>query len=928
MPTVVSSRALVPIGRRIPNAPEDSDASKAIVLRRKQAGEENEDLSKALIIRPSDDGKDDRQALVLYRKKGGPEALRELAEWHKSSTLLPPFRLEELLRVSESQFLSCLGVLQNLQSALYFHDDIVDTIKATREYAIFKEKGGDDPLQNQAFVTQTIASRIHNAYFRAAAWKYVRDHAKLLKDMELEDLNVYAQLKSKPALCVAYLETYEMLRQIEASGQHEVGLLASASPHYMKHFKENGGVLEWDSEAGQRLNKSLVDTIIIELILPQSRYPASILMLCLRDAIAGGDHKTAQRFTQDVFDAIGDLSVTLQLLDMMDTPISASDARAWRLAQSENINANFTALIKSSQAASSHVAGIGAHIIPLTKTKTPATLEKIWDSINQTYVARAGMDIDILWGLEDSMNPEPQWSAWALTRTKDAKDDEPDARALVRKGKGKGEGRRKKLLAIAAEANEDDLPDLIDDPEDSDEEEDSDSEGWSDDEEEEEDDDEREWHNRKFEEMRQQEGKTQAQAPAKSPEGRGNPFKTLFRSLKGRFLTKNPILSVDPEAPRAEFDERDEDQDQTGKKKKKKKPKKKTGGAAGDDEVLPSLLPAYPIKGIASDLPPLIPVSVAAERLKARNAAAAAGGEKVLVKKANVQLGEVDDEDTHKPETSGKKKKKKKKKSAKKAGEAAEDEDEEDEPPRPQTPVTPAASTSAKSPPPARSTPKSPQSSKAMPTSPTMGAASASAASLYMPQPETAQSGLSYMKSEGIGKKTKTKSRPEPSEGKLGKLGTFMSRTFWAPEEKAKEEKVKDDKGKGKGGKDEDEDAPPSGVAERLKAYMKSVTGMNSRVASSWERILGLDDTKGQSGLDWNAFVKAMTDLGFEYDESSAGSRVRFDPPNRNDKSYTTHKPHPDPWLHPKRVKHIARDLHKMYGFDADTLLGRSEATA
>lgn len=79
MPTVVSSRALVPIGRRIRNAPEDSDASKAIVLRRKQAGEENEDLSKALIIRPSDDGKDDRQALVLYRKKGGPEALRELA---------------------------------------------------------------------------------------------------------------------------------------------------------------------------------------------------------------------------------------------------------------------------------------------------------------------------------------------------------------------------------------------------------------------------------------------------------------------------------------------------------------------------------------------------------------------------------------------------------------------------------------------------------------------------------------------------------------------------------------------------------------------------------------------------------------------------------------------------------------------------------
>lgn len=142
------------------------------------------------------------------------------------------------------------------------------------------------------------------------------------------------------------------------------------------------------------------------------------------------------------------------------------------------------------------------------------------------------MDIDILWGLEDSMNPEPQWSAWALTRSKDAKDDEPDERALVRKGKGKGEGRKKKLLAIAAEANEDDdLPDLIDDPEDSEDGEDTDSEGFSD--EEDDDDDERAWNNRKFEEMRQQEGKPQPQAAAKSPEGRGNPFKTLFRSLKG-----------------------------------------------------------------------------------------------------------------------------------------------------------------------------------------------------------------------------------------------------------------------------------------------------------------------------------------------------------------------------------------------------------
>jgi hypothetical protein len=82
------------------------------------------------------------------------------------------------------------------------------------------------------------------------------------------------------------------------------------SAYYMKHFKDNSGNIEWDPTSGMRLNKSLVDTIVIEMTLPQSRYPTSILMLCLRDAIAAGDGKTADRFTQGVFDAIGDLSVS------------------------------------------------------------------------------------------------------------------------------------------------------------------------------------------------------------------------------------------------------------------------------------------------------------------------------------------------------------------------------------------------------------------------------------------------------------------------------------------------------------------------------------------------------------------------------------------------------------------------------------------
>ncbi|CAE6373255.1 unnamed protein product [Rhizoctonia solani] len=911
MPTVVSSRALVPIGRRIRNAPEDSDASKAIVLRRKQQ-DDSEDLSKALIIRPSDDAKDDRQALVLYRKKGAQEMLRELVAWHKSSTLLPPFKLEDLLRIADSQFMACLGELQNLQDPLYFFDDITETIQHTREYVLFTEHGDNDPMQNPQFVTSAIAYRIHNAYFKTAAWKHVRDHAKLLKDLELDDSNIFSQIKAKPALATAYLELHGMLKLIEASGQKELGLLAASTKHYMKHVKESNNGLVWDPEPGLKLHKSLVDTIIIEMVFPQARYELSILMLCLRDAIALGDYKTTDRFDQAVFDAIGDLSVTLQLLDMTESPLSSQEAKTWRAKQPTNVTDAFSATYRASMSAASHVAGIANLVVPLTKTKTPATLEKMWDTINQTYVARAGMDVDILWGLEDSMNPDPQWSAWALTSTKSG-DDEADKnrRALVRKNRPREDlpERKQRLLAIALEPTEsDEIPGLISDSE----------EEYSDDYETEDDgfseddgigeDEQNYWDQlvRNYKEEERKRELEKAKEKEKSPEGRSNPFKTLFRSLKGRFLTKDPVLSVEPQPLQPDFESDDEDEhgDHPTKKKKKKKTKKKAGGAAGGDDDLPALIPPYPYRKAPPDMPALIPLSVANERLKAKHTSAAPAA-RVEVQKPNVTLEELEDPDANAAGGGGGgKKKKKKKKKAKKAGEPEQQDDEEDDevPARPFTPPATSAST-AKSP--KTKGAKSPKSSSGG-----VGGAAASMSSLYTPQPETAQSAQSYLKSEGIAPKSKAKSRPD-GESKIDKLGSFMSRTFGRRKEEEQEQE-----------QDEDE---RSGVAERLASYMKSV---RSKAIPVWEKILGVDDSKGQGGLEWNDFVKAMIELGFEYDESSAGSRVRFDPPDKKDKSYTVHKPHPDPWLPPKRVKDIARDLRKIYGFDDKMLAGLSGEVA
>jgi hypothetical protein len=71
---------------------------------------------------------------------------------------------------------------------------------------------------------------------------------------------------------------------------------------------------------------------------------------------------------------------------MTESPLSSQEAKTWRAKQPTNVTDAFSATYRASMSAASHVAGIANLVVPLTKTKTPATLEKMWDTINQVRV--------------------------------------------------------------------------------------------------------------------------------------------------------------------------------------------------------------------------------------------------------------------------------------------------------------------------------------------------------------------------------------------------------------------------------------------------------------------------------------------------------------------------------------------------------------
>jgi hypothetical protein len=159
----------------------------------------------------------------------------------------------------------------------------------------------------------------------------------------------------------------------------------------------------------------------------------------------------------------------------------------------------------------------------------------------------------------------------------------------------------------------------------------------------------------------------------------------------------------------------------------------------------------------------------------------------------------------------------------------------------------------------------------------------ASTTSLPLPE-QRAQSARSYVRSEGLTEKAKVKSRPngpvlEPINEKKG---------FWSKFSKKEKKEEK---------KEDDDDAVPREnwavrMKEQTKTYMRQMIGTKDGLQPmKWESFLkvGLCHNP-RSCVRAAHWSQIMREMGFQIDPSTAGSSVRFDPPNPKDRSITFHK--------------------------------------
>jgi hypothetical protein len=144
-----------------------------------------------------------------------------------------------------------------------------------------------------------------------------------------------------------------------------------------------------DASSLMAAHRSLIDTIIIELVLPDSRYEPYILTAALQDALDTTPREEVKKFSQAVFDALGNLSVLIEMRNMLLGPLLGTEGEEWLKGNRKNadgeIDEFFDAIMQSANVSGMH-SRWASWAFPLKKTKSKAQLEDLWSQINTVSI--------------------------------------------------------------------------------------------------------------------------------------------------------------------------------------------------------------------------------------------------------------------------------------------------------------------------------------------------------------------------------------------------------------------------------------------------------------------------------------------------------------------------------------------------------------
>jgi hypothetical protein len=725
-------------------------------------------------------------------------------------------------------------------------------------------------LKNPSYMASVVNTRVHNDYMFASAWQLIYQSLRdLQEEYGLTDATIRNQLTTSERMRSLYLALYDTLNKLVESAGHNFSVLAMTNPYYASYFKKSDfheaqdNDVMFDVQKLKETGRSFVDSIIMEICFPNSTYPKYVLLQILHDAVKECPRE-AKRFPQELWDAMGELSTLVSFREIIEAPFFGPEGEKIK-GMSFQPPSDYEQWLDAQLYSLEATKDISFKDIlnPLERTKTVPVLESLWKSINQNYLAASGMSIDDLWGLEGALDRTPQWNAFYMPT---AGVDDSDIQGRI--------GGRKKPLAITQhgggfDEDSDSMPGLQSVSNSSDDDEDSD---YDDSDEEEDDESDASGydtdHEDQLRDLFREAMEMHQEWAFHDREGIH-----MEQDSSNKREDKNPFLKL-LGSLRGRMFKSEPKVSATGPKMtpatkrgffSRKPPARKTGGPPSST-TFPESKPKAPTKTTTATTP------------------------------RGVMMEEVEDED----EDIGTSKKKKKKKPKKKKKKTTQEEQ----------PILERVAT----PPPASPPPTTPPTSP-----PTKGKTKSKASPAPKPKPNvntnqaaptfniplettTAQSAHSYLKDlETPKQKVKTRSdtasifsQDKEKEEKKGIKSWVSSVEFT--------KKVVDE--------------------TQTKAKKSFFSALNKKTVGLAQLLVRGNPEKGRASMKWEEFESFMTKMGFTVDHSTAGSSVRFDPPNPNDRSITFHKPHPDSSLDHHKIKIFGRRLRDYYGWDEEDLAG------
>ncbi|EJD03112.1 uncharacterized protein FOMMEDRAFT_156484 [Fomitiporia mediterranea MF3/22] len=821
-------------------------------------------------------GREKLELLAEDEMQKARDERRNLYEANMNSSIKAPFQLETAMRIAQSQ----MDAYIDLINALHNPDLCYDIVNREIECHCPPRRGSEDPdyMLSPSFVAEQFGVCTHNAHMLASGWVIIYESFRKLQELGLRDREVSAQLKSDDMIRNVYHSAYGLLKELVSALQQRLRSIVQNTPHYSPYFKSSNdtqGCHEFERSEIRRMYTSFLDSAIIELCFPGSKFSPQALYFCL-NATQEENPRILRRCPQLMWDAVGDLAEAVRLMDLMETPLLSQDPSF----KFDGDSTTFNEFVRWKEAqpisvkAALDYSSFVNMVFPLSNLKNKATLNKLWDRLNANYIRESGQGIDALWQLVDARYRISHFSTLTVPVDVLYGNSESGGKALVRHPRTHN-GKRK---AKSPDLDSDDdsttsMPSLkaVSDSEDGYQEFDQTSdEGLSSDEYDEDEDQELKRQQREaIERALEDPDAIDLSNNTYAEERQRNPLLLLLGNLRGRLFPSTSVLRTDGETTAT----------RPPKFPSTKKPPAKASVPSKKDD----------------------------ERLS------------TAVKEQQSMETIVEDADDESVKKKKKPKKKKKKKSTVETVESSITETPTSpilEPPKSPSPPLSPQSAAPPSPTIPKNDKKTRQRSASVKTpSLTSGVSGttglASTASLPLPPLEQkAESAHSYLRQRSESK-SKVKTRPEqqpvdlpPDSGKKERRNLFdrlrgKDRDVVPNEDLDTESKQKP---KDKGGEN----------AADVFARLKKKTVKYAR------RLIGVKAQDKKGALKWDQFLQVMRELGFEYDPSTAGSSVRFDPPNPNDRSITFHKPHPDPTLYQYKLKEYRAKLEAYYGWSPE----------